>query len=352
MRWTKYKNSNPIKVYNVSNNTDMWKKLYMDIKADTNIHKYVIHLGDQVYMDDAHDELIENGTTEIDDEDIVQRTYYDVYKSNYANLYKKKVLSSAYNIMIGDDHDFIDNYGSVPNNLTSTMLKNVKKMYKIFQEDLYSVKEHNIKHIIFEDFQIIIPDLRKYRKAITDNITKYPIMGETQMKEFNDIVKNTPINIQRTYYVSTIPLVGVNKILDKIIGIVSDNTTLNIDDYISSNTYLTEREHIINNLFRLDNVIVVGGDYHYAEYYTFIKNGKTIKQITTSPISSDPLILPCSLYKKFLGWILIRLLYDRTIDDIAINKKWVVFDYNYLRITEKNAILCCYNMNNSKSIKI
>ena len=55
----------------------------MDIKADTNIHKYVIHLGDQVYMDDAHDELIKDGTT--NDKDTVRRTYFDVYKQNYTN---------------------------------------------------------------------------------------------------------------------------------------------------------------------------------------------------------------------------------------------------------------------------
>lgn len=131
----KYGSSNPIAVYNASDDTDMWKKLYMDIKADRNIHKYVIHLGDQVYMDDAHDELIKNKT--IDDEAVVRRTYFEAYKRNYSNRYKKKVLQSAHNVMIGDDHEFIDDYGSVPNNLTPTMLKNVKEMYNLFQEDLY-----------------------------------------------------------------------------------------------------------------------------------------------------------------------------------------------------------------------
>jgi len=344
----KYENSNPIVVYNVNDNTDMWKKLYMDIKADMNIHKYVIHLGDQMYMDDAHDELIKNKTT--NDEDTVRSTYYDVYKSNYANKYKKKILKSAYNVMIGDDHDIIDNYKSVPTNLTGTMLKNAKEMYKIFQEDLYGVTDHDIKHLVFNDFQIIIPDLRKYRQLITDTTTKYPIMGETQMIEFGNIVKNTPTNIKRTYYVSTIPLVGVNKTLDKIIGIVSGNTTVNIDDYISSNTYLTERVHIMNKLFELDNVVVIGGDYHYAEYYTFVKNGKTMKQITTSPISSDAITLRSPWYKKVLAWILTKLFYDKIIGDITIDKKWSVFDYNYLKITKNNARLCCYDKSKSKSI--
>jgi hypothetical protein len=346
----KYNFSNPIKVYNVIDDTDMWKKLYMDIKADTNFHKYVIHLGDQVYMDDAHDELIKNNTS--NDTYTVRRTYYDVYNLNYNNKYKKKVLRNAYNVMIRDDHETISNYKTIPNNLTQIMLDNVNDMYKIFQEDLYGVEKHNIKHLVFKDFQIIIPDLRKYRQPITDNITKYPIMSETQMTEFDDIVKNTQSEIKRTYYVSTIPLVGVDKKLDKLISIISGNTNVNIDDYISSNNYLTERVFIINKLFELDNVVVIGGDYHYAEYYTFVKNGKTIKQITTSPISSDPLILQSSWYKKAIGWILINLFYDITIDNITINKEWFIFDYNYLKATNKNALLCCYNEDNSKSIAL
>ena len=45
------------------------------------------------------------------------------------------------------------------------------------------------------DFQIIIPDLRKYRQLVTDTTTKYPIMGQTQMTEFKNIVKNTSLQI-------------------------------------------------------------------------------------------------------------------------------------------------------------
>jgi hypothetical protein len=341
----KYNFSNPILVYNVKDDTDMWKKLYLDIKKDTNIHKYVIHLGDQVYMDDAHDELINNKMT--NNENIVRRTYYNVYKSNYANKYKEMVLKNAYNVMIGDDHEFIDNYNSIPNNLTPTMLKNVKEMYKIFQEDLYGIKEHMIKHLVFEDFQIIIPDLRKYKKLIKDCRTKYLKMGEEQINEFDNIVKNTKSNIERTYYVSTIPLVGVNTFINFML-IISGNKK-NIYEPVQYD----EKIHIMNKLFELDKeVVIIGGDYHYAEYYTFVKNGKTIKQIITSPISSDPLTLRKAFYIKFIVWLLVKFFYNRSIDDISINKKWFVVDYNYLKATNKNILLCCYNECNSKSINM
>jgi len=339
-----------IPIYNIEDD-DMWKKLYMDIQADTNTHKFVIHLGDQVYMDAAHKELIENKTT--DNEDTVRRTYYNYYNVNYENKYKKKVLESVHNIMVGDDHEVIDGYGSIKNNLTEIMIENVKKMYKIFQEDLYGIEDHNIKHLVFQDFQMIIPDLRKYRKLYTDNTTKYPIMGETQMTELENIIKNTQDTIKRSYYVNTIPLVGVNKLLNNLISTVSGIKTLYIDDYISSDGYLNERIHIMNELFKINNdVVVIGGDYHYAEYYNFIKNSKTIKQITTSPISSaHPGIFKIKLIDN-VSEILLKLLYDRIIADTFIEKKWIVLDYNYLKVTEQNATLRCCDDKNNKIISM
>ena len=192
-------------------------------------------------------------------------------------------------------------------------------------------------------------DKFNYFLILSRNI-KFYMFGELQMREFDSIVKNTPRNKKRTYYVSSIPLVGINETLNKIIGIISDDTTLNIDDYISSDTYLTERSHIMNKLFELDNVTIIGGDYHYAEYYTFVKNDKMIKQIITSPISSDAITLQSPLYEKIIFWLLTSLFYDRTIGNIAIDKEWTVFDYNYLKITYKNALLCCYDESKSKYI--
>ena len=109
----------------------------------------------------------------------------------------------------------------------------------------------------------------------------------------------------------------------------------------------------MSKLFELRRVIIFGGDYHYGEYITIEKGGKKIKQITTSPISSDPSTLRSPFMKKKMSsWLLATILYDRTIDDIAIDKKWCVFDYNYLKVTSKSASLCCYDDDNSKSIEM
>jgi hypothetical protein len=345
----KYKNSNPISVYSTKDDTDMWKKLYNDICADPNPHKYVIHLGDQVYLDDAHDALMENGT--MNDAQTVLRTYYDVYDKSFNNLYKKRILESCYNVMMGDDHDIIDNYKSVENNLTPTMLNSAMLMYKAFQDDLCDTNGlgSSIKHITGADFQVIIPDLRKHRRLITEKID-FPIMGKTQFDELSSIVQRTPSSISKTIYASTIPLVGVNSTLDTTIGLLSGNKTVNIDDYISSASYLRERAMVLDKLFELNNVTVVGGDYHYAEHYELSKNGKTVHQFTTSPISSDPITLRNPWCEQVLFSTLVRFMYDWNVDDnISVDKKWSVFDYNYLKMANGSAALCCYNSENNKT---
>ena len=351
----KYSFTSPAKYYYSCNNCDMWKKLYLDIKADKNIHKFVIHLGDQVYLDDANDELINN---KIIDDTEIKRTYFNVYYDNFNKKYKKKILRTVHNIMIGDDHEFINSYKSIPNNLTPSMIKNAHLMYKTFQESLYSFQEHNIKHLLFSDSQIIIPDLRKYRQNNTDTYKKYPIFGETQMNEFENIIKRTK-NIKNTYYVSTTPLIGISRLISKIAKIILGNKLLYTDDYISSNTYLNERDYVINKLFELDNnVIIIGGDYHYSELYNLTQINKetnkikTIKEIITSPISSDPFLLRENIILQIFCRLINMFVYDRYIKSINvnINKKWSVYDYNYLKIINNNPKLICYNNKHNKII--
>ena len=346
----KYGFGNPITYYNAADDTDMWKKLYMDIEKDTNIFKYVIHIGDQVYMDDAHDELIHTGDT--NDKDAAMKLYYGVYETNYTNKYKKLVLETVFNIMIQDDHETINDVGSVENNLTEVMIDCVKKLYVILQEDLYSIEPHIIKYLVFYDFQIIIPDLRKCRKLSNDYSTIYPIMGELQMKEFDTIIETTPISIKRTYYVSTVPLISLTTNAINIGRILTGYYTIYCDAYIDNINYYNERTYVLNTLFKLDNVIIIAGDAHYAAYATLTKSGKEIKHIVTSPISSGPVNLNFSYWANIAILTLLRFMYEYLIDDTYITKKWVIIDYNYLKITEKTAKLCCYDELLSKTISI
>lgn len=351
----------PVKVYNIKNkkkDSDMWKKLYMDIKNDTNDYKYVIHIGDQVYMDDANDYIISSNLQ--NDDNAIKKTYYRTYKENFNKKYKKKVLETAYNIMIQDDHEFNDYGALITNklNLSKKMVKNLNLMYVTFQENLYGINNNSIiKHLQFKDFQIIIPNVRKYRKPTT-SVTKFPVMGKKQINELNKIISNTSNKIKKTFYVNSVPFVSVNKYIDKIYSIIED-PQYRLEYYFSSDSYQNERYYVINKLFHLDNVVIVAGDYHMADFHVLEKNKKKILHITTSPISSTPLFYSdfsnySSKLKTFFaltaGTIISKLIYERDINDIEVKKKWFVNDFNYLKVTSEKATLKCYFEKNDKNI--
>lgn len=339
---SRFNYTSPIKYYNVTDDTDMWKKLYQDIQNDTNPHKYVFHIGDQVYMDDAH--VILQNMNSTNDDDTILQTYYNVYVETFTKTYKQKVLSCAYNVMTCDDHEFFDNYKSEENNLTPKMIQYVTFLYKTIQEELYGDKEHNIKLIQWTDFQVIIPDLRKYRQFYTSE-QLYPIMGKEQFDELSFIIQNTPSTIKNTYYISTVPLIGIN------ISATYIKLDFAVDGYSNA---IQERNTTLHKLFELkSNVTIVSGDYHLAEYYTLTKKDKTISQIITSPISSNPtgINMPSILLDILTS--INSIVYDDTIDDITVSKKWSVLDdYNYLSIKNIDMSLVCYTSTNNKLVRM
>jgi predicted nuclease of predicted toxin-antitoxin system len=350
----------PVNFYNIKNkddNSDMWKKLYMDLKKDKNHYKYVIHMGDQIYLDDAVEEIKLLDAENNDDK--IKKIYYSKYKKNYNKKYKKKILGSAFNIMIQDNHDTGINYGDEC--LSKKMLKYSNLIYVTLQENLYGINNNIIKHLQLDDFQIIIPDIRKYRKSSTTT-RQFPIMGKEQIKELNDIISNTPMKIKKTFYVNTLPFLTFNKYIDKLGFIIFSyylKKELKSDHYVSSDSYMNERKYVINKLFTLNNVIIVAGDKHFADYHILKKNDKKMLHITSSPISSNlasylnsPSELTNLIAKKSVT-VSQKFMYEKkmnNINNITIKRKWMVEDYNYLKVNNGKAMLKCYLKKNNKTI--
>jgi hypothetical protein len=80
-------------------------------------------------------------------------------------------------------------------------------------------------------------------------------------------------------------LVSVNKMLDKVLELLSDEIIdYRLDHYIALPIYTLEQKYVLGKLFEFNSVvIIICGEMHMVDYYTFIKNGKTIKQIITYP---------------------------------------------------------------------
>lgn len=339
--------SNPFKYYNVTDDTDMWKKLYQDIQSDNNPHKYVIHLGDQLYMDDVNDEILKD---EITEQSQIEQLYIDFYIKNYSKTYKQLVLKSAYNIMICDDHEYDDNFASVDDRINDRMKIVLNNITILLQEKLYSYDTHNIKYIKLSDCQIIMPNLRKYRQKNTSTY-KYPILGETQFNELSELVTNTKEEEILSFYVSTIPLVSLNYLLLKI-GRLIDEGVFH-DDYIVSESYYNEQKLTFELISQLRKLIIVAGDYHYGEHTIISNDHKVIHQFITSPISSDIAIKEGD--NAVLNYIkdkMNKYLYQRSITDFCIEKQKRIFDYNYLRVRSNDISLQCFQNENNYNVNI
>ena len=119
---------------------DHWSKLWKRVNADQ-LH-IILHLGDQVYIDDytgagvTNEELVKKGWKDPEKKDVayvkarnilnetpkkkwkskqeeIRELYRDVYRKRWNNPNKRKILATMSNLMICDDHEFRDNFGSV-----------------------------------------------------------------------------------------------------------------------------------------------------------------------------------------------------------------------------------------------
>ena len=117
-----------------------WSKLWKRVNADQ-LH-IILHLGDNVYIDDLigdglmNEELVEKGWKDPARKDLayvkarnilndtpkrqwkskteeIREIYRDVYRKSWSRRDIRKVLATTSNLMINDDHEFRDEFGSV-----------------------------------------------------------------------------------------------------------------------------------------------------------------------------------------------------------------------------------------------
>ena len=117
-----------------------WSKLWKRVNADQ-LH-IILHLGDNVYIDDlignglTNEELVEKGWKDPAKKDLayvkarnilndtpkkewnskteeIREIYRDAYRKSWCRQDIRKVLATTSNLMINDDHEFRDEFGSV-----------------------------------------------------------------------------------------------------------------------------------------------------------------------------------------------------------------------------------------------
>jgi hypothetical protein len=274
-----------------------------DLANNTKI-SHALHIGDQVYVDEAYD----IGMKRIDDtgldaayvfDEEIRKIYYDSW---FHCREKRAFLANHINIMIIDDHEIYDNFTSTD-----------------FRENVYPRKYMdvfiNVAARIAGEYQIGLSqdaivakfsDLRKIDKVsfLEGDDMKFVIVNSRLTKTdkwmFDDATKQTiRENIQtekKLVFVDQVSpfIVSHNytqfKLLFKLGGI-------DITDHITYNECWVRDYNWLFDILSQSNareIVYATGDLHVGQNHTLFGKSGTIQCLTSSPMSSNVAMKPDS----------------------------------------------------------
>ena len=310
--------------------TDSWINLYNE-KYIKNLY----HIGDQIYNDLLINRLI-NNLSNMDNyvqykKQIKNKIYQNYFKS-WNNLYKKHLLTSYPNLMIGDDHDIYDDDTEHINDHYLFIKECALEVYQEIQinlridnkkSDFYYKIDNNILHIFFGrtlNFHYSVQDFINY---IDEILFKATI---TKIKDIYLIFSKPPINKNPR---------GLSKLFFKPVN----------DDFNIFYDYLLKLKNL--NL----NISIIAGDLHRQVISSVFYNKKFLTNLIIIPsmTSCSPLLnskiflnLPNSFkYKIFEE--------KRTNGYLLLNKnKFKIKSKNYYSNYLRNEIVIFYKITKSK----
>jgi hypothetical protein len=314
----------------------VWADLPQIISRDSNCNvRFALMVGDQVYADEWQDRILAEKT-----EAGRLSLYLDVYRKFWSNIHYRRVLCRLPAVMIWDDHDITDGWGSETKSFVG-------------QTDTFKPEWQNLFEAAFKSFSImqasrnpaplaenardgldfafrvgpwgfLFLDLRTNR-----NVRARRLLTPEQAYRIREWVKANSAGMQTLFVVSPVvfshgsPLLdqktvrywpwvmsavdfvakrtrwgkGLNTKFSKSVGDIRDD----IADSWGSPENAPETEEMLDYLFGLQNdaeqprsVVVLSGDIHtsgYANIYSSSPDHKTrsaIPHITSSSIAYTP----------------------------------------------------------------
>ena len=259
---------------------------------------HAIHVGDQVYIDDVYDDVIQQITYKQNKEELkraFEKEIRAVYrKSWFEDKEKHSFLASHLNFMMIDDHEIYDNF-------TSPSFDKSKPHMKTFLDVAARIAgQYQIG--LSQDIEI---------KCITDllNIKKIHVLENKYMKF---VIVNSRLMKNETRMFDKEELkhhLHVNKKQDKLVVVdqvspfvvahgytqftqLFDLIGIDIKDHVTSNTeWIADYEWLFRKMCdsNAGKLVYVTGDLHVGQNHTLysINNHSKIHCLTSSPISSN-----------------------------------------------------------------
>jgi hypothetical protein len=276
---------------------------------------FAIHIGDQVYVDDAYKtgmKHINKQTTNEQATAIFEKEIRQIYYDSWFNCEEKRFfLASCSNIMIIDDHDIYDNFTSYDflenvltmdrMNLFINVASKIAGEYQISlsqnkrilnYQDLLSISKVTVLENTKTKFVIVNSRLTKTPNHMFDIKTKQLITNNVTLFTKKKIVfvdQVSPFLLSHQY--------TQVRLLYKIAGI-------DITDHITYNKkWIADYNWLFNTLCTKDSnkVVYVTGDLHAGQNHELVRNidSKRIRCLTSSPMSSN-IGLPNNSVVKYL----------------------------------------------------
>jgi hypothetical protein len=288
---------------------DLWADLrdrYV-LPGDVNL---VLHIGDQIYGDAAFARSLriindKEAPSVKEQNNLISETYRNNYRAWWSEQATRDVLANVSNLMIWDDHEIRDDWGSKPTDCDKNSIEFrigtlARQVYREYQRQLWDDFNPNSipptgeeQHFhIWGSIAVLFLDQRGGRSFGRE--PSRPYLSKTQWEKLVALLETGELSkVRALIVVTSVPLIYLgNKTTEQGTGISDD-----LYDHWSHPINAKEQIEMLREL-RLwkgdpnatqKELLVVGGDVHVGGY-TQIKHEKKeiFRQLITSPITNHP----------------------------------------------------------------
>lgn len=308
-----------------SGSKNMWKDLSKRVTKPNcegeRIHA-IVHMGDQIYSDmdtDCYDKCIrlvnEKGRHNIENEDfeIMCEEYRKLYRNVWSMKHQRKVMANAMNVTIGDDHDYFDDFGSLPPHWNSKSNEYfvacvARQVYWEYQrqllEDVPFDDQDLLQNKFFDNSEgyslnihpqvgLIMIDMRAGRSFTRSK--NYPLLGEQQWGQLENDFNVKFADKDVLLIVTPVPFV--------FLGTNICNALLSVSDYLNDlMDQWSYKEHVPERIKLMElmrdwklkkegrQILIMAGDAHFG-WSSEIKDSygnHFCYQFTSSAITNNP----------------------------------------------------------------
>jgi hypothetical protein len=282
--------------------TDLWADLrdrYV-MPGDVDL---LLHLGDQIYGDAAFARALKTARgggpkgKRAQDEQILE-SYRKLYRAWWSEPSTRDVLANVSNLMIWDDHEIRDDWGSRPEDSDPDSVEYrigtlARQVYREYQRQLWEDPPHDDDEHHFHvwgSVGVLFVDQRGGRSFTRD--AARPYLGTRQWQAIDAALKPGGFfsGVRALVVVTSVPLVYLGSNVTRFGTSASDD----LYDHWSHPLHNKEQVEMVRALREWKaavpgerELLVVGGDIHVGGHTDIKRDGETVfKQLITSPITN------------------------------------------------------------------